>query len=653
MVNVSVVMLMFFVIFGIMGVQIFAGRFYRNDPSVRHRSECVGSFAHPTEGEVAVRRWRNAYLNFDNLYRALVSLFVTSTLDGYGQIMFDALDSVEVDEQPRQDANPAAFLFFLAFVVLCAFSLLNLYVGVIFYQFSRIRMLSQTSSIDLTEAQKEWAEMCKSVFRAQPTRKVPPPRGPIRLAAYRIAVHPRFERVVTALAALNAVVAATAHHDEPPLGGPTRATTPTRRSRARVRARSRGEDDRVRDPRVLEFWVEPIRSVRGGGRGGGYGRQRLGRRRREARSTLSRRAFAFRLVKHADGLRSLLSTLVTSLPAFWNVGALVLLLFFIYAYVGVLTFGSVRRGDALNEHANFESFPMAMLTLFRVATNDEWVGLDARLFDFPAGAGRRGDCGSYAAYPFFVTFVVLVSDDHAQPLHRGDHREFRKHAKSRGVEISPDALSGYVRAFHEFDDGSGTVEGADLERLLRRVPPPLGIGSGTSRVLTVHFIKSLSVRRSRRGKSPASGESRSNSCDACANATCHREKCAIESNTACGKRSRTYGNPYRTNSSWSALCAAIRVQRHWRMLKANRAAREAADADANANATTVGRKRERRRKSAAGKNHDAGAMARRRGSSLAGLFDGSRGSVAGFFGNRVAPTPQRRRSATKIPERDG
>ena len=33
------------------------------------------------------------------------------------------------------------------------------------------------------------------------------------------------------------------------------------------------------------------------------------------------------------------------------------------------------RGQSLNEHANFESFGRAMLTLFRVATNDEWVGV--------------------------------------------------------------------------------------------------------------------------------------------------------------------------------------------------------------------------------------------------------------------------------------
>jgi hypothetical protein len=53
-----------------------------------------------------------------------------------------------------------------------------------------------------------------------------------------------------------------------------------------------------------------------------------------------------RIIKHAHGLRALLETLVASLPAFWNVGALVLLLFFIYAYVGVITFGTTVRGTA-------------------------------------------------------------------------------------------------------------------------------------------------------------------------------------------------------------------------------------------------------------------------------------------------------------------
>ena len=57
-----------------------------------------------------------------------------------------------------------------------------------------------------------------------------------------------------------------------------------------------------------------------------------------------------------QGLRSLMSTLMISLPAFYNVGALIALLWFIYSYVGVLLFGNVKRGTALNHHANFEHF---------------------------------------------------------------------------------------------------------------------------------------------------------------------------------------------------------------------------------------------------------------------------------------------------------
>ena len=47
-----------------------------------------------------------------------------------------------------------AFFYFVAFVVVCAYTLLNLYVGVIFNQFSRIRTLSQTGSAFLTQKQQ-------------------------------------------------------------------------------------------------------------------------------------------------------------------------------------------------------------------------------------------------------------------------------------------------------------------------------------------------------------------------------------------------------------------------------------------------------------------------------------------------------------------
>jgi len=68
-VNVSVVMIMFFVVFGILGVNLFAGRLFRcSDPSTEDKLQCVGSYYNAVTGDVAEREWNIAYLNFDNLY---------------------------------------------------------------------------------------------------------------------------------------------------------------------------------------------------------------------------------------------------------------------------------------------------------------------------------------------------------------------------------------------------------------------------------------------------------------------------------------------------------------------------------------------------------------------------------------------------------
>ena len=66
-------------------------------------------------------------------------------------------------------------------------------------------------------------------------------------------------------------------------------------------------------------------------------------------------------------MSSLITTLVVSLPAFWNVGALLGLLFFIYAYMSVLLFGEVEYNKGLDYQANFSNFALALLTLFRCA----------------------------------------------------------------------------------------------------------------------------------------------------------------------------------------------------------------------------------------------------------------------------------------------
>ena len=59
------------------------------------------------------------------------------------------------DDQPQPTSNGIiGFLFYAAFIVICAFCLLNLYVGVIFSEFSKIRLLSTAGSAFLTTKQQ-------------------------------------------------------------------------------------------------------------------------------------------------------------------------------------------------------------------------------------------------------------------------------------------------------------------------------------------------------------------------------------------------------------------------------------------------------------------------------------------------------------------
>jgi hypothetical protein len=82
--------------------------------------------------------------------------------------------------QPQPMSNWSSFFFFVAFVLVVGYTLLNLYIGVVFYQFSRIRMESQTGSTFLTDDQTEWVEMSKLVFRLKPPDKSPVPVNKIR-----------------------------------------------------------------------------------------------------------------------------------------------------------------------------------------------------------------------------------------------------------------------------------------------------------------------------------------------------------------------------------------------------------------------------------------------------------------------------------------
>ena len=79
-----------------------------------------------------------------------------------------------------------------------------------------------------------------------------------------------------------------------------------------------------------------------------------------------------RLIGKYKGLQALISTIQFSLPQLMNVFLLLLLIFFIYAVLGVFIFGDIAEGAVIDEYVSFRNFGLAIVILFRVSTGEEW-----------------------------------------------------------------------------------------------------------------------------------------------------------------------------------------------------------------------------------------------------------------------------------------
>jgi len=79
-----------------------------------------------------------------------------------------------------------------------------------------------------------------------------------------------------------------------------------------------------------------------------------------------------RLVNKAEQLRMIFNTFLITLPSLGSIGLLLLLIQFIYTILGVEMFAMLKRGDWIDENANFENFMRSFMTLFRVSTGEGW-----------------------------------------------------------------------------------------------------------------------------------------------------------------------------------------------------------------------------------------------------------------------------------------
>uniref|UniRef100_A0A671XXG5 Sodium channel protein n=1 Tax=Sparus aurata TaxID=8175 RepID=A0A671XXG5_SPAAU len=434
--NVLLVCLIFWLIFSIMGVNLFAGKYYYcfNETAeeyflpdvVNNKTECF-AFIHANYSEV---RWKNVKINFDNVGAGYLALLQVATFKGWMDIMYAAIDSRRVEDQPVYEDNLYMYIYFVIFIIFGSFFTLNLFIGVIIDNFNqqkkKIRFIFLTftfreQDIFMTEEQKKYYNAMKKLGSKKPQKPIPRPQNKIQGMVFDFVTQQVFDISIMILICLNMVTMMVE------------------------------TDDQSKETEEVLYWVNfvfivvftgefllKLFSLRHYYFTNGWNifdvvvvilsivgmfladliekyfvSPTLFRVIR-----LARIGRILRLIKGAKGIRTLLFALMMSLPALFNIGLLLFLVMFIFSIFGMSNFGYVKHGAGIDDMYNFETFGNSMIILFMITTSAGWDGLLLPILNYPpdcdpylenAGTPATGDCGNPSVGIFFFVMYIIIS----------------------------------------------------------------------------------------------------------------------------------------------------------------------------------------------------------------------------------------------------
>lgn len=191
-----------------------------------------------------------------------------------------------------------------------------------------------------------------------------------------------------------------------------------------------------------------------------------------------------RFFEGAKGVRMLLFALVKSLPGLVNIAMLLCLIIFIYAIIGMSSFGYVKKTNGITDVVNFETFGNSMLLLFRVGTAAGWnTILDPLMVSTPDcdenldNGGLNGNCGNrFLAVFFFVTYILIIFLIIINMYIAVILENFNEAQQQEEIGVSDDDLETFVQVWEEFDpQATHYISLNQLSDLLDALEPPLQI----------------------------------------------------------------------------------------------------------------------------------------------------------------------------------
>ncbi|XP_068605989.1 LOW QUALITY PROTEIN: voltage-dependent L-type calcium channel subunit alpha-1D-like [Brachionichthys hirsutus] len=497
--NILIVTTLLQFMFACIGVQLFKGRFYSCTDEAKHTPvECKGTFVVYKDGDmnhpmVRERIWQNSDFNFDNVLMGMLALFTVSTFEGWPQLLYRSVDANAINRGPIYNYRVEISIFFIIYIIIIAFFMMNIFVGFVIITF-REQGEVEFKNCELNKNQRQCVYYA---LKAQPI-KIYIPKNPSQLKFWRIINSSQFEYAMFVLILGNTLTLAIQHYEQSKLFTSVMDIlnmifTVVFTIEMVIKLLALRAHHYFIDPwnsfdalivvgSVLDIAVSEFSGGDGQGEGGGKGESG------KVSITFFRLFRVLRLVKllsKGEGIRTLLWTFVKSLQALPYVGLLIAMIFFIYAVIGMQTFGKVAidENTYINRNCNFQTFFMAVLVLFRCATGEQWqeimlAALPGRRCDPESDTepGEEFTCGSNLSYIYFISFFMLCAYLIINLFIAVIMDNFEYLTRDWTV-LGTHHLDEFKRVWSDYDpEATGRIKHIDVVTLLRRIQPPLGFG---------------------------------------------------------------------------------------------------------------------------------------------------------------------------------
>ncbi|XP_006770619.1 PREDICTED: sodium channel protein type 11 subunit alpha [Myotis davidii] len=414
--NVLLVCLIFWLIFCILGVNLFSGKFGRcmnttanpalliNYTIIANRSQCISeNFT-----------WDNLKVNFDNVGMAYLALLQVATFKGWTDIMHAAVDAREKEDQPAFETNIYMYLYFVFFIIFGSFFTLNLFIGVIIDNFNHQQKKISGQDIFMTEEQKKYYNAMKKLGSKKPQKPIPRPLNKCQGLVFDLVTNQFFDVFIIIFILLNMISMMAESYDQSKtmksiLENLNLAFVVIFTIECLIKIFALRQYYFTNGWNLFDCLIVVISIVS----------TMISLLEHQEHIPfpptlfrivrLARIGRILRLVRAARGIRTLLFALMMSLPSLFNIGLLLFLVMFIYAIFGMNSFYRVKQDSGIDDIFNFETFAGSLLCLFQITTSAGWDTLLNPMLKSEASCDpKKENCHlSTIAIAYFVSYIII------------------------------------------------------------------------------------------------------------------------------------------------------------------------------------------------------------------------------------------------------